>query len=278
MPEFAEVNKQVRWLRERVTGMTVERFGYTGGHFPELKEDPGKVAKLKAFFEGAVIREATQRGKHVVLSLSTGTLTSHLMFAGRWTLRDDPFTSNYKRHKEAPIAKASSFWCEGAGKRLEFNEPEYRGKVHAHPGIGTSECDDLRELGPDVLITPETDPAYRRQWELEDFAVSCGRGRTAVKALLLDQKHVAGIGNMYACESLYSAGVAPERGANTLGDAEVRAVYDAAREVIQRAMDTDLDYAQVLQVYKLAMDPRGRAVKTVKIAGRDSYWVPEAQR
>ena len=76
MPEFAEVNKQVRWLRERAEGATVSAFGYHGGHFTALKDDPAKAQVLASFFEGATLDRVTQRAKHVVMHLSTGTLTS----------------------------------------------------------------------------------------------------------------------------------------------------------------------------------------------------------
>ncbi len=286
MPEFAEVNKQVGWLRSRVVGWQIVRMHTTPGHFPALKDDPARAKKLAAFFEGATIEGVTQRGKHVVMALSTGTVTSHLMFKGRWTLRGDDFVSNYKHHRDPPVPKATSFWVEtapgvmpdGSAGRLEFNEPEYKGKVHAHPGLTAGQCPDLRELGPDILQTPESDPAFAALFTAEALMAAAGRTKTPIKVLLLDQKKQAGIGNMYACEALYRAGVSPSRAAHDLGEAELRAVHAAVQDVVQESIDSDLDYDRVLAVYRRETDPLGRIVRCDDVGGRDTFWVPAAQR
>jgi len=286
MPEFAEVNKQVAWLRARVVGWTIARVKYTPGHFPALKDDPARAKKLAAFFEGAMLQGVSQRGKHVVMALSTGTVTSHLMFKGRWTLRGEDYVSNYKHHHDPPVAKATSFWMEtadgvmpdGSAGRLEFNEPEYKGKVHAHPGLTAGQCADLRELGPDILQTPESDPAFAALFTPEGLMAAAGRTKTPIKVLLLDQKKQAGIGNMYACEALYRAGVAPARPSQDLSEDELRAVHAAVQSVVQESIDSDLDYARVLAVYRKGTDPEGRVVKCDDVGGRDTFWVPAAQR
>lgn len=280
MPEFAEVNTQVRWLRERVTGWQIASHGHTGaGHFPELKGDPAKAAKLKSYLDGQRVEAVTQRGKHVVMRLSSGTLVSHLMFKGRWSLVGEDFVSPYKHHAEPPEPKSASFWLvNDRGARLNFHDPEYRGKVRFHPGKRPGEVDELRELGPDVLQTPETDPDFTAPFTLEGFAAALAKKRGAVKVQLLDQSIVAGIGNMYACEALYAAGLAPTRPASGLSADDVGRLHDAARAVVRSAIDSGLDYARVLQIYKREKDPAGRAVQVVELGGRDTWWVPEAQR
>jgi formamidopyrimidine-DNA glycosylase len=279
MPEFAEVNTQVRWLRARVTGWRVASHGHSGaGHFSDLKGDPAKAAKLGAYFDAAAIESVTQRGKHVLLRMSTGTLVSHLMFAGRWSIQGDDFVSPYKHHAEPPTTKSASFWLvNNLGARLNFHDPEYRGRVRFFPALTPGKVPDLRELGPDLLQTPESDPDFPTPWTAAALGAALRR-KTAVKAVLLEQSVVAGIGNMYACEALYRAGIAPQRPANSLGTDEVLALFQAAQEVVRAAIDGGLDYPHLLQVYKRAADPSGREVQVVEIAGRDTYWVPAAQR
>lgn len=280
MPEFAEVNTQVRWLRQRVTGMRIASHGHTGaGHFPDLKGDPLKPSKLAGYFNGAELESVTQRGKHVVMRLSTGTLVSHLMFAGRWSLEGDPFVSPYKHHVEAPAAKSASFWIIGGdGTRLSFHDPEYRGRVRFSPGVTPGAVPELKALGPDVLLTPESDPEHLTPWSHDRLAADLAGKRTAIKPQLMEQSMVAGLGNMYACEALYRAGVAPARASRSLDADAVRAVFDAAQQVVRASIDSGLDYAQVLQVYKRERDPQGRAVTVEELGGRDTWWVPEAQR
>lgn len=278
MPEFAEVNKQVRWLRERVTGWRPDGVESRGANLPELKGDPARKAKIDAFFVGATLTDVTQRGKHVVMAFTTGTLVSHLMFAGRWSISDDPFTSNYKHHRDAPDPKAVTFSLRAGGRSLDFHEPEFRGKVQSFAGVASRDVPDLKALGPDVLVTAESDPAFRAEWSADEFARAASKTRTAVKALLLDQKRQAGVGNMYACEALYRAGVRPDRAANTLSADEARAVHAAVRSVIGACIASDLDYAANLAVYRRETDPEGRKVECTEVGGRDTFWVPERQR
>lgn len=277
MPEFPEVHHQVAWLRERVTGAAVDDYGFTGGHFPELKDDPARRSKLDAFFKGATLKAVTQRGKHIVMALSTGTCTSHLMHSGRWTMADEPYVSSYRHHKELPAPKASTFWMLVKGRRLEFNEPEHRGKVRAFPGLASGEVDELRKLGPDVMRTAESDPAFPQPWTTDLLRRSLAGSRKTVKEILLDQAELAGVGNTYACEALYRAGVAPTTRGASFPQERVESLRVAVVNTVNDAIATGLDYDRVLKVYRRETDPLGRKVEVVKIGGRDTYWVPEAQ-
>jgi formamidopyrimidine-DNA glycosylase len=137
---------------------------------------------------------------------------------------------------------------------------------------------ELRDLGPEVLVTPETDPAYTDEWSAEGLRAGASRSKTAIKAYLLDQKKQAGIGNMYACECLYRARIAPERPANTLAADEVTRVHAELQATLRLAIDTDLDYDRVLQVYRKTSDPLGNPVECAEVGGRDTFWVPAVQR
>jgi formamidopyrimidine-DNA glycosylase len=279
MPEFAELNKQVRWLRERVVGWQVDAYGSEGwGNFPALKDNPSKDQILDQFFKGAVIESVTQRGKFAVFRLSTGTMFSHLMFKGRWSIAGDDFLSNYKQHKNKPTEKSVTFWLSAGGKKLNFHEPEYKGKVHAFLGKQPKDCEELSSLGPEIKLTRETDPDFAAQdWQLSAFVANLGKTKKSVKELLLDQKKQAGLGNMYVCEALYRAGVRPDRASNSLSADEARAIYEAAREVVQQSIDTELDYKTVLAVYNRDTDPEGHPVEVSEVGGRDTYWVPAKQ-
>ncbi|MBI5514432.1 MAG: hypothetical protein HY909_11730 [Deltaproteobacteria bacterium] len=278
MPEFAEVHSQVCWLRSKVQGAPIEEYGCTGGqHFPELKGNPKKDALLRAFFVGATLQSVTQRGKYVVFRLSTGTVLAHLMFHGRWSIAGDPFTSNYKHHRAPPEPVSAGLWLRVGGRSMGFHDPEYKARVHAFPGSLPAAVEELQELGPDILQTPETDPEYPRPWAAEDLVKATSKSRTAIKALLLDQKKQAGIGNMYACEALYRAGLRPDRASNTLAEADARRLHGAVQAVVGEALATNLDYDRVLKVYKREKDPEGRKVLCTQVGGRDTFWVAEAQ-
>ncbi len=252
MPEFPEVHRQVVWLRARVTGAVVDDYGFTGGHFPELKDDPARKAKLDAFFKGATLQAVTQRGKHIVMALSTGTSTSHLMHSGRWTMADEHYVSNYRHHKDPPAKKASSFWMSVKGRRLEFNEPEYRGKVHAFPGVTSAVVDDLKKLGPEIIVTPETDPAYTRAWTVDTLRKTLSGSRKAVKEMLLDQgEHTRN------ARLLEMAGAVTRRHAEQLADA---AALQARVTVLQEGWCAPLTH--IAGVRRSARAPGGVVLRT----------------
>lgn len=278
MPEFAEVNIQVAFMRERCLGWKIASFGYKGRrHFKNLSESK-REAQLKGFFEGNVLEDVTQRGKQVILRTRHGAVTSHLMFKGRWTIEGDPFTSNYKSHKELPKEKGNSFWIVSEdGQKLIFNDPENMGHVSIFPNRSPGDIEALSKLGPEVLITDFTDPDFSDEWDLDFFASKASRSKKAIKAFLLEQKFQSGLGNMWVCESLYMAGIAPKRPAKELSPEEVERLHKAAIEIVQRAIDTQLDYDSIVKIYRKETDPDGNTVFKEKVAGRDTFWVPEKQ-
>jgi formamidopyrimidine-DNA glycosylase len=280
MPEFAEVNIQVQYLRQRCLGWEVAQWGKEGwGHFKNLPEE-GRDQALEDFWVGNVIEDITQRGKQVILRTRRGVVSAHLMFKGRWSVQGDPFISNYKQHKKAPTDKSRTFWIiTPEGQRLNFHSPEYKAKVQAFPGeMDPGQIEHLNKLGPEILVLPETDPAFAQEpWTLEAFTKKAARSKQAIKAFLLDQKRQSGLGNMYVCEALYDAGVAPTRPAKSLSDAELAALHRASGDILRRALETQLDYDALLRIYRREADPQGRAVECTKVSGRDTFWVPEAQ-
>jgi formamidopyrimidine-DNA glycosylase len=280
MPEFAEVNLQVKWLRERVTGWKIDSWGTNAwSHFPALKDEPDKENILNEFYKGARIEQVSQRGKFVVFRLSSGTMFSHLMFKGRWSIAGDDFISNYKQHKNKPTEKSNNLWIVSSQGRLNFHEPEYKGKVHAFPGASPRDCDELSSLGPEILVTPETDPDFSgKEWDLATFQKNIAKVRKSIKEFLLDQKKQAGIGNMYVCEGLYRARVRPDRPANEVSASEAEGIYEGVRSVIQEAIDSKLDYEKVLAVYHKETDPKGNKVDLSEVGGRDTFWVPALQK
>ena len=82
---------------------------------------------------------------------------------------------------------------------------------------------------------------------------------------------------MYACESLYRAGIAPTRPSNAVTPQELQSLFDAVQAVVGESIKTHLDYDRVLKVYKREKDPDGTLVRCDEVGGRDTYWVPSRQ-
>src|SRR5690606_2908877 len=153
------------------------------------------------------------------------------------------------------------------------------GKVHAFPDQSPGEVDELNKLGPEVLVTPETDPDYStKEWDLATFRKNIAKIRKSIKEFLLDQKKQAGLGNMYVCEALYQAGVRPDRPANEISAEEAEKILNAAKEILRTSIENELDYDKVLLVYRRDKDPNGNPVESSQVGGRDTFWVPAVQK
>ncbi|MFN3198308.1 MAG: DNA-formamidopyrimidine glycosylase family protein [Bradymonadia bacterium] len=278
MPEFAEVNIHVRWLQSRLDGFTINRFESSGwNNFKELP-DSDRATVPADFFEGNTIKSVTQRGKQIIFHTTNGIVLSHLMFKGRWSLADDPFTSHYHHHSSRPTSNSRTVILHGPSGTLGFHTPEYKAHLNIFPGEhDASAINNLSKLGPDVITTDESDDGFADPWSLEYFQNKAGRSKQAIKPFLLDQKKQAGLGNMYVCESLYDAGIDPSRPANSLSTDEVNRLHEAAQAIVQKAIDLELDYDEILRVYKRSSDPDGHTVRKTTIGGRDTYWVPDVQ-
>jgi formamidopyrimidine-DNA glycosylase len=174
-------------------------------------------------------------------------------------------------------------WRMEDGSRLIFRDPRRFGGVRVFRDVQALE-EHWEALGPDALtITPGA------------LAEALGDSDRAVKAALLDQAAIAGVGNIYADESLFEAGIAPGRLARRVGDAEVVRLAAAIRGVLGRAVEargtTLRDYVDANgepggfrvshKVYGrsgLACVTCGRRLKSGSLAQRTTVWCPHCQR
>jgi formamidopyrimidine-DNA glycosylase len=214
MPELPEVETVRRGLAARLTGRQIVRAELRRADlrrpFP-----PGLAKRLT----GANIGALARRGKYLLIELDdSGTLLLHLGMSGRITVGGN--NAPDEKHDHVVLTLDD-------GTVVRFNDPrrfgsiDYiaRGSEAAHPL--------LAGMGPEPL-EPGFDGAYLAQ----AFA---GR-MTSIKAALLDQKIVAGLGNIYVCEALYRAGLSPRRLAATVVGARAARLAAAVREVLGEAI------------------------------------------
>ncbi|MEM7627644.1 MAG: DNA-formamidopyrimidine glycosylase family protein [Planctomycetota bacterium] len=161
------------------------------------------------------------------------------------------------------------------GQRFGFVDPRRFGRVRL--------IDDplneppLSDMGPDAL-----DELPQVKWFVEQLA----RRKTPIKALLLNQSFLAGIGNWIADEVLYQAKIAPQRLANDLDVAEIRRLRAKIRHVLQRACDWEADYTRFPGTWLFhhrwgknqdALTGRGEEIDFDTVGGRTTAWVPKVQ-
>jgi formamidopyrimidine-DNA glycosylase len=272
MPELPEVETVANGLHKRVAGTTIESV-WIGERKQPLKSTPRAIAKM---LEGARIKQARRVGKHIVVDLeeedgdARGQWIIHLGMTGS-VLVVDP-AADLLKHTHL-IAKLSS------GKEIRFVDPRMFGKLAVRKKSELFEAPGLEPL----------------QVSLEDF-VRLFRGRnTPIKSALLNQSLLSGVGNIYADESLYRAGIRPRRKAKSLTRAELARLHQKLGEVLREAVELGgssvSDYVDVEgnegffhlrhNVYQRTGEPCLECKTPIRrfvIAGRSSHYCPECQK
>jgi formamidopyrimidine-DNA glycosylase len=270
MPELPEVETIARGLAHKITGATIARVVVC---MPKIAVAPPGVVFAEAL-RGEEIVRAARRGKYVVLELSSGrSLVTSLRMTGRLIVQ---------AHSEKPVSYTHVALHFTDGSFLAFADARQFGRMRlVEPGDPWD-----ADLGLEPL---------EKAFTLGAFAAMLSGRTTPIKALLLDQRRVAGIGNIYACEALWEARIRPARPAKALTAPAIRRTYDAIVDVLSRAIDmrgTSVDdyvdadglrggFQNVLAVYGRLGRPCARCerpiVRTV-IGGRGTWWCRGCQR
>jgi formamidopyrimidine-DNA glycosylase len=211
---------------------------------------PGEIA---AALTGAKLIEAHRQGKAIWVDTDGGPpLGLHLGMAGRIVV-DDP----------VPGGRWDRFSLRfDDGGSLALRDRRRLGRVVLDP--------DLSRLGPD------TEEVSRR-----DFRERVGRGRAPVKARIMDQSRISGVGNLLADEALWRARIAPLREAGSLSDSELDELRRALRAATRRATARGGAHTGDLIPHRVlgGRCPRcGAALERAKVGGRTTWWCPVEQR
>ncbi len=212
MPELPEVETVVRGLRQHVVGRTIIAV-HIG--WDKTVQSPAP-AHFIAGMVGRTIIAAARRGKYILLELDNGThLSIHLRMTGRLLIE----------YGGVPIGKHTRLiWGMDDGHALHFVDPRKFGRVAL---LAASDLDALHaKLGPEPLagLTPAI------------LAERLRPRRIPIKQALLDQAVIAGIGNIYADEALFHAGIHPQRPASSLSGDEVGRLSAGIRHVLSTAV------------------------------------------
>ena len=256
MPELPEVEAAMAVLRRRAKGRVIEKVRLL---HPALRRRV-RPAALRSLV-GARIARVERRGKHQLLHLDDGRVVHvHFRMNGDWALG--------RADDELPRFARAVIEFEG-GTRLVLVDSRALGTLDIHPA-----GEDLAlGLGPD---------AADRAWSATALGTSLSKRRGPIKPALLDQKLVAGLGNIYAAEALWRARISPTHRADALGPMQVRALRSAIAAVIKRATGsryTDDDTVD-LDVYDREGQPCRRCrtpIERIVQAGRSTYFCPRCQ-
>jgi formamidopyrimidine-DNA glycosylase len=268
MPELPEVETTVRGLTPVLAGQEITRVTLRRSDLRRpFPEDLGQR------LTGARVVALGRRAKYGLIDTDRGdTLVFHLGMSGRW--RIDP----------ADLEKHDHFVIETAAHRLALNDARRFGSLDLVPTAARDQWPPFAALGPEPLGPDFTAAHLARMFE----------GRSApVKALLLDQRIVAGLGNIYVCEALHLAVIAPARAGGTIAKPRLDRLVDAIRQVLEAAIaaggSTLRDYAQPtgeLGYFASQWRAYGReggdcacggTIRRSVDGGRSTFWCPKCQ-
>ena len=219
MPELPEVETTRRGLSPAMVGRKVERLDLRRGdlRFPFQPDFRKRV-------EGRVVERIDRRAKYLIFRLSGGdALVAHLGMSGSFRVeRPDDVHSPARLHREIRRLDAHDhvvFEMSG-GVRVVYNDPRRFGFMFVVAGAGVFDHPRMKDIGLEPLEPPLSASAL----------LSALSGSSApLKAALLDQKRIAGLGNIYVCEALHRAGISPYRSAAMLARGGPEARAEAAR-------------------------------------------------
>jgi len=279
MPELPEVETVMRGLRHRLEGRTIV---HAVANRPDLRWPLPQG--LQARLTGARVAGFRRRGKYILMRLNGGdSVLLHLGMSGRIVL--SPLRPNQPTAHEHLVLETDD------GCRLGFVDPRRFGSVDLVPTAQEDAHRLLADLGPEPLDANFT-PARLS-------TVLTGK-RTTIKAALLDQKVVAGLGNIYVCEALFRARLSPQRSAHTIPGTRAARLVPAIKDTLTEAVaaggsslrdyvqpDGELGYFQhAWKVYGHEGEPCERCpgrpacagIRRVVHSGRSTFHCPRTQR
>jgi formamidopyrimidine-DNA glycosylase len=280
MPELPEVETVRAGLEPAMLGQIIARaeVNREGLRWPF---PPDMARRL----QGARIDSLRRRSKYILADLSSGeTLLIHLGMSGRM-LVSGAVLGAYVHDHAAPQKHDHVVFHMGSGARVTFNDPRRFGAMDLMPTAQADGHPLLAHLGPEPL---------GNRFDGDYLAARLAGRKTPIKSALLDQHIVAGLGNIYVCEVLHAAGIAPQRRADQVADAP--ALVPIIRDILAKAIaaggsslrdyrqaDGELGYFQHnFAVYgrEGAPCPRpgcGGTIARIVQSGRSSFYCPACQ-
>ena len=272
MPELPEVETIKNDLRPTVEG---RRFTSVSLFWPRMVIQPS-AEELCQRLPGQVIKEVARRGKYLIFRLASGeSLALHLRMSGSLLLRN---RNDASIESSLPL---TAVFALDSGLELLFSDRRKLGTM----SLATDEREIASKLGPEPLDASFT-PAILRE--------RLSNRKAPIKAVLCDQKFVAGIGNMYADEALFFASIHPLRPANSLSEEEIKRLHKAIRQVLNKAIGSAgasiSDYRRPSgelgsQQYAFYVAHRGgqtckvcaTPIERIPVRNRGTYFCPKCQ-
>lgn len=286
MPELPEVETVRIGLAKLLLGRTVKTVD-----FDWPKGFPNKPEDVQARLIGASVTAVKRRAKVLLIELdSKHTLVIHLKMTGQLVFRgEEHFGAGHPNSSligELPDRSTRVTFTFTNGSKLFFNDQRKFGWVRLLPTAEVPQIDFMQKVGPEPLAADFT---------AADFITRMRRRqKSGIKAVLLDQTVVAGVGNIYADESLYAAKIHPETRVEKVTDKELAVLYQELKRIlllsIEKGGSTDRNYvdaegkrgsyltfAKVFRKEGKACPRCGTTIIKLRVAGRGTHICPHCQ-
>jgi formamidopyrimidine-DNA glycosylase len=281
VPELPEVETVRRGLERQVVDFTIARVEVLRAR---AIASPPAPALFCAALEGCAVTRWLRRGKYLMAELHQGGEAAghwgvHLRMTGQFLWMSEP---------RPPCSHTRVRIWNTAGQELRFVDTRSFGEMWwVPPGEALeSVITGLKRLGPEPFSAAFS-PAYLQQ--------RLAATRRSIKTALLDQALVAGVGNIYADESLFMASISPHTPAGQLQPAQLKRLHAALVEVLETSIGaggttfsdfrdlsgTNGNYGKAAWVYRRGGEPCrqcGTPIRRDKLGGRSSHWCPSCQR
>lgn len=273
MPELPEVENVRRTLEKLVKGKTIEEVIVT---YPKLVKEPDDAELFKEMLRGETIEEVGRRGKFLLIYVTRYVIVSHLRMEGKYMLHeaDDPVD----KHTHVRFRFTD-------GTELRYKDVRKFGTMHLFEKGTELTIMPLADLGPEPF-SDELTPGYLRE-RMQKTA-------RKVKVVLLDQRIVVGLGNIYVDEVLFRSRIHPEREASSLTNEEFETLYKeiiaTLTEAVERGGSTIRTYMnsqgqigsfqERFYVYGKKGEPCvtcGTALEKTVVGGRGTHYCPVCQ-
>lgn len=288
MPELPEVETVRRGLAGLIVGKVVKATAND-----TEKGFPNAPADVKGFLIGATVTDVRRRAKVLLIDLSTKyTLVVHLKMTGQLVyvapnVRFGAGHPNDSLVNALPDKSTRVDLTFTDDSHLFFNDQRKFGWMRLMPTIEVPNIDFMKKVGPEPLEADFTVDEFKQRF--------ARRGKTNIKAALLDQSVIAGVGNIYADESLWGAKIHPKRLVNSVTDEEFAELYKDLREVMNLSIDKGgssnqnyvnaegkkgsyMDFARVFRREGLTCPRCGTTIEKLRVAGRGTHICPYCQQ
>jgi formamidopyrimidine-DNA glycosylase len=288
MPELPEVETVRKGLSLLLPGHEIKAVD-----FDWPKGFPNSHADVKAFMVGAKITTVRRRAKVLIIDLDTEySLIIHLKMTGQLVYRSDDNNESFGagHPNDSLIGKlpdrSTRVTLTLNGAKLFFNDQRKFGWMRLMPTIEIEELDFFKRVGPEPLAADFTAEAFIDRL--------MRRKASNIKAVLLDQTVIAGVGNIYADESLWGARIHPSTIVGTVPLAKLKNLFTELQHVLELSIEkggsTDrnyvnaegkkgsyIDFAKVFRREKLPCPRCGTTVEKIRVAGRGTHVCPKCQ-